>query len=249
MKTLVDNSLISYGRCLLYSGFKAAKHDPATVSTFDTFYTVKPDLYIADANFLTKAVIKNIEERPDMRVCVLQKDNFTEHPNFKMFKDTFGDLYSWILDPGHADLFVYLKSEKQDKYKADLVSIEDNPIEDIVNVKVPESIVSRFYSSQIIKHNRYCGYAPEPTRKNIYASSKLSFAKGDNIYNSILCGCRPIDMNSNILEELDKKIDMKDKIEEVLSKSTSFHAVASILQNFGFERESQIVLEKLKELL
>jgi hypothetical protein len=249
MKTLVDNSLISYGRSLLYSGFKAAKHDPASVSTFDTFYTVDPDLYIADADFLTKAVIKNIAERPQMRVCVLQRNNFPEHPNFKMFKETFGDLYDWILDAGHADIFVYLKSEYKAKYKSDIVSIEDRPIAGIENINPADSVTCRLYSSQMIKHNRYCGYAPEGIRKDIYASAKLCYAQGDNVYNAILCGCRPIDINADITEELNKKINLKDKQAEVLSKSTNFHAVASILQNFGFDKESKIVLDKLKEML
>jgi hypothetical protein len=57
MKVLVDSSLLAYATPLVYSGFAVNKFDRATISAYDIFDTVKPDVYIGDSELLDNATI------------------------------------------------------------------------------------------------------------------------------------------------------------------------------------------------
>jgi hypothetical protein len=88
-------------------------------------------------------------------------------------------------------------------------------------------------------------------RKDLYKSSKLSIATSDNYYNSIICDCLPLTCLDCIEEELntDNSNKIKDLKLDILNSKTNFHAISSIIDRFGYEKESKIVLNKLKELL
>jgi hypothetical protein len=252
MKLLVDSSLVSYATPAIFSGFSGLKHDPLNMSTFDTFDKVEPDVYIADADLLTETVFKNIEERPALKFCVIQrKPTESEHPNFVKLKDRFGDIYNWILEEGHADLLQYRNSEYKREYKCDIVSIEDPVIKGIEKVKVKDDVKFRIFSGEIIKSQYYSGFAHIAFRKDIYKSSKLSISSGDNIFNSILCDCFPINLNSNIEELLNKDHSsaIKEMKERIYADNNNFISIARILNLLGMEKESKTITEKLKEIL
>jgi hypothetical protein len=203
MKLLADSTLQSYITPAAFSGFAAAKHDINISSTFDTFDRVNPDIYIADADKLTEAVFKNIEERPALKVFIVQKTELdTEHPNKQKVLDRFGNTFTWLSDNGHADLLFYSNSQFYNRYKADVITIQENEHPLLKNIIFPDDIIFRIFSINIINHNNYCGFAVESIRKNLYKSSRLSFSTGDNYYNSIMCDCMPISMDSNYLESL-----------------------------------------------
>jgi hypothetical protein len=250
---LVDKSLLSYARPVIFSGFQASQHDPSQLSTFETFDLVKPDIYLADADMLNKTVYKNIEERPALKVCVIQRSSSSDvvHPNHAAFTARFGSIYEWIIDSGHADLFSYKDSKNIDAYKADIVSIESNPIAGIENLQIPDSFIFRIFSERIVKSDKFCGFVSESNRKNIYKSSKFSISQGDNVYNSLICDCYPLSINSDILSEInkDKSKELKELKEKTLNSITNFHAVASVLEFLNAEKESKVILKKLKEML
>lgn len=249
MKILVDDTLISYARAAIFCGFQAFKHEPSQVSTFDTFDMANPDIYIADANRLNKTVYKNIQERPALKVCIVQDSN-NNHNNKKAFEDIFGDIYPWISNLGSADLIEYSKSEYIDRYKSDIVSIQDNPIHGIQDVLLPPKIKFRIFSPNIVKSSNYCGFLPNNIKKNIYRSSKLSISEGNNVYNSILCNCYPISVTSDILKELntDHSKSIKELKIKILNENTNFHELARVLEKLNFDKEAKITLEKIKEM-
>lgn len=250
MNILVDHTLINYAKPAVYAGFSASRHDPKMKSTFDTFDMVNPDLYIADSNLLNNTVFKNIEERPALKVCVIQKGQ-VESPIKEEFTNRFGDVYPWIVDLGYADLFDFAKSQYVPKYKSDIVSIEDDITAILESINLPFSINFKIFSSKKINSNNYCGYISQQNKKYAYASSKCSIAVEDNIYNSILCNCFPIMFGSSILDQIntDYTNQLKELKEEVIQSKTYFNALSSVLDIFGLSKESSIILNKAKELL
>jgi hypothetical protein len=141
MKLLVDNTLQTYATPAVLSGFLAAKHDTRFMSTYDTFDSVNPDIYIADADYLSEAVFKNIEERPALKVVIVQKTNInTEHPYKHNVLNRFGNLYPWIIDAGHADLLNYKDSTFHKRYKSDIIMINDQPTSEILNTDHTEKV-------------------------------------------------------------------------------------------------------------
>lgn len=252
MKILVDEPLISYVLPAVYAGFSGSKHDTNIRSTFDTFDHIEPDVYIGDPNLLTEAVIKNLEERPHVRVCFLEKNkaNGSEHPNYKKIIDRLGNVPIWVNDIGSADIINYSKSEFNQMYKSDIVSIQDIPIKQIESLNIPDQYIFRIFSSEVINHSKFCGYVNPAIRKHIYKSSRLSLSAGDNIYNSIVCDCFPTSIDS-VLEDLnsDTSTELRILQEEVLSSRTNFHVLSSILEYLNLDKESKIIKDKLKELI
>lgn len=252
MKILVDESLISYAFPAVYAGFSGSKHDARVKSTFDTFDYIEPDVYIGDPNSLTEAVLKNLEERPHLRVCFLEKNKVHdgEHSNYKKVIDRLGNTPIWVSDSGCADIINYSKANFNPLYKSDVVSIEDIPIKQIEGLNVPDQYIMRIFSAEIINHSKFCGYVNPAIRKNIYKSSRLSLSVGDNIYNSIICDCFPTSIGS-VLEDLNSDVSSELKIlkEEVLASRTNFHVLSSVLEYLNLDKESKIIKDKLKELI
>lgn len=251
MNILVDKTLISYARPAVLCGHHASKHDTDVKATFETFDMVNPDIYIADADLLNNTVFKNIEERPALKVCVVQKSNKTEHENKKIFEERFGNIYPWINDTGYADIFDYKDLQFVEKYKCDLVCIEDNIQAQLESINLNFSIKFRIFSSNVIRNNNYCGIVPHNIKKHLYRSSKCSIAVGDNYYNSILCGCYPIDLSKDIIEQVntDNSAKLKAQTEELLEKHTSFHATANVFDVLNLTKEAAIIRNKVKELI
>jgi len=251
MNILVDKTLVAYARPAVFCGHQASKHDTDIKSTFETFDQVNPDIYIADADLLNNTVFKNLEERPALKVCVVQKSHSENHPNKKVFEERFGNVYSWIYDNGYADVFDYNHSRFVPEYKSDLVCIEDGLQNALENINLDFSIKFRIFSHNLIKSNNYCGVIAPDIKKNMYASSKCSIAVGDNYWNSILCGCYPININENILDQVnsDNSKDLKNKREELVDKYTSFHAIANVLETLNLTKDAAIIRNKVKELI
>jgi|LakMenEpi03Aug12_release.lakeMendotaPanAssembly.Ray.scaffolds.fasta_scaffold350981_2 hypothetical protein len=250
MKLLVDKTLISYATPVVFSGFSASQHNSQIMSTFDTFDSYEPDIYLADPDLLNNTTYKALEERPHLRVCVIQKEG-TEHPKKAEFKERFGNLYEWIIDSGHGDLYLYSNPSFIEEYKSDLVSIENGIKDFLENLEIPDSLVFRIFSNQLIYNKRYCGIVPEPVNKNIYKSSKYSISLNSNTYNSLLCDCYPIKPEEFTIDTLytDKQKEVKELKEKVIEEKTNFHFVANILNILGLDKESKIILYKMKELL
>jgi hypothetical protein len=252
MKLLVDHTLISYATPATYSGFTAAKYDKSIMSAFDTFDKVNPDIYIADADLLNESIFKNIEERPQLKVCIVQKDGFDKpHPNLDALVKRFGDVYPWIQEAGHADILEYSKATYEDKYKADIVSIEEIPIVGIENIELPKEIIFRIFSQNYIPSKYYCGFVPPSIRKYMYASAKISLSNGNSYYNSAISNCYPLNNEDNILDALESDNSSKLKAiqDKIFSNSNNFYSIAFILEILNMEKESIKIKAKLKELL
>lgn len=246
MKLLVDKTLIQYATPVVFCGYSASQHNTDVMPTFDIFDSYEPDIYVADADLLNNTVYKAIEERPALRVCVVQKTN-EEHSNKKEFDKRFGNLYNWIHDEGNADIYLYSKPRFIKEYRADLISMEEN----IDFSNIPSSIIFRIFSTNLNHDKRYCGMLPDQTKKNIFKSSKCSISEGANFYNSAICDCFPFKVNDFSLDNLynDNSSKLKQLKQETLESRTTFHFMSKILNENGFEKEAKVIIEKMKELL
>jgi hypothetical protein len=255
MNLLVDSTLIHYATPAIYAGFKASQHNPAILSTFDTFDKVKPDIYIADADLISNAVLKNIEERPDLKVCFVQKlqGEIVDHPNEKIISSRFGNIFPWLYDNGVADILTYKNAEFKTRYKADIVSFGDRLLNQLININLPKNVVFRIFAEQVINNKYFCGFIRPENKKHVYASARLNICTFDEIYNSMLCGCYPVVYSSDdqLLEELntDHTRDLKDIYEEIVSSRTNFHACSMVLKNLGYEKEAKIITNKIGDAL
>ena len=252
MKLLVDKTLVSYATPAIYAGFQAARHDKSIMSTFDTFDKVNPDVYIADADLLDESVLKNIEERPHLKVCIVQKDKFDQpHPNFSLLTSRLGDIYPWVNESGHAEILEYINFSNVAKYKADVVSIEDVPIQGIENIQLPQDVIFRIFSSNYVQSPYFCGFLPNPEKKHVYASSKVSLSSGNNYYNSAFCNCYPLNNNDNILDAIDSdnSAKLKEIKDSILESNNNFYSVSYILELLNMTSEANKIKLKLKELL
>lgn len=251
MKILVDSTLTSYAKPAILCGFQAFRHDPRQLSTFDTFDMSNPDVYLADADLLSPTVYKNIQERPALRVCVIQRDGAADHANKKSFTEIFSNSFEWVNDAGHADIVEYSKAEYIPRYKSDVIAIEDEPIRGIESIDLPSSIIFRIFSSRLVKNNKYCGHLMDNVKKHFFKSAKISISQGNNIYNSIICGCYPVNISDDIITELNinHSIRLKEMNEQTLDSNTNFHALSRIVDKLGLDKEAKILNEKVKDLL
>lgn len=251
MKLLVDASLLTYGKAGIYSEIQSFLHNPqGGMNTFDTFDKINPDIYFADVDLVTEAVLKNIEERPALRVVFFEGEN--ESPNKLKIENKFGNLYDFKIKTFMADLVDYGNSKFVKDYECNLVSINETLPDFIYDVDFPECVKFRVFSDTFVGFGRYCGSAPVGIRKNIYKSSALSIASKDNYYNSIICDCCPI-APSCVQElfdamETDYSEKLKSLKEEVYENNNNFSSLASILNELGYTKEASKVAEKSKEL-
>ena len=256
MKLLVDASLLTYGIAAVYSKISAAQHNPSVASTFDTFDSIDPDVYIADCNSITDTVIKNIEERPALKLCIVEKGNNSQkesHPNYQKLVNVIGNSFFWFHDTGKADLVTFKDAKFNPLYKADIVSIQDELIPCVNNLVLPDGIIFRIFSNEKIDHNNYCGLAVPEIKKHIYKSSKLSISTGDNFYNSALCDCLPLECSTeeNILELLNSDTSKQLKFikDRIYEEANNFTALAEIFESLGCVDEARIVKSKMEELI
>lgn len=254
MKLLVDSTLLPLGKAGVYSGIQSFLHDKRLMPTFDTFNKTNPDIYIADINMLTDAVIKNIEERPALKVIFIEKDGASEDNKSKV-NEKFGNYYKFKQVDPFADLIQYSKSTYKKELKSDIVCIDQDLPEDFLLVRFPKNLKFRIFSPNIINSPYYCGFLNDDLKKDIYKSSKISFAGGDAYCNSIVAGCYPIApkevadiFNAIEKDETTKEEELEKMREEIYSKYNNFSILSEILNNLEYEKEAKVVLDKKEEL-
>lgn len=250
MRVLVDLPLLSYGKAATYCGIQSFSHDSKTMSTFDTFDRTNPDIYLADLGSVSESTLKNIEERPQLKVAFFSNDS--DHPNKAKVLNRFGDLYNFHNYFYMADLIDFQKPEKVKEYECEIVSLDQTLPEDILSLNLPQCIRFRIFNFQVVNSSRYCGHVIPTIKKNIYKSSMISISGGNEYCNSAICDCYPIAPSSleEILEALEKDHtkELEEIKENVYTTNNNFYAMSEVLKSFGYDKEASDMINKLKEL-
>lgn len=248
MKILVDNSLLDMVVPAAYCNFQVSVLNRNTTPVYDAFDISNPDIYIGDLDNLTTSVVRNIEERPALRIFMVGSEK-TELA--KKLEQSIGAFpYSNGFD--YADILKYGKVDYNPSLKTDIVAIEESPIDNIEKIYFPMDVTYRIFSNcRLVNHNNYCGLLIDNLIGPTLKSSKCSIVNPKNELNSILCDCFPVTEPEKAIEVLntDTSTALREAKEVVLNSRTNFHALADIFNQIGLYAEANFVLEKLKELL
>lgn len=250
MKILVDKDLVSYATPAVFSGFSASILDSKIMSVYDSFDLVNPDVIILDSKNLSSTVIKNIEERPALKIYIVKNKQSGEQ-NIENLKAKVGNSFLVADYIVHADVIKYLNKPAAN-FLTDIICIEDDGIDNLEDLYFKQSLKYRIFSDKrIVNHNNYCGVLPDNLKAPAMNSSRYAILDHRNVLNAYLCDCWPINSLCSARDEVetDYSQKIKETKEEILERSTNFHVFASIIDNFGYNYESKIILEKLKELL
>jgi hypothetical protein len=264
MNILTESSLIKFAKALSVSKFNVAILNQG-VAIYDAFDTFKPDIFITTMSALDRARVKNIIERPALRVVLIGDAPVNEHYD-ELVKTVFPNIiysnnpddYKMPVTPfeTYSDILLYKDAKFQDKYAADIVCIEDNLGPEILNFTPGYDITFRIFSNNIVNHSNFCGTVIDNNKKDVYASAKISLCSPENKENAWLCGSYVIDLlNPPPLNEIlsrltsDNTEEIQSQRARILESNTTFHLCANLMEGLDLKKESQMILNKLKEIL
>lgn len=251
MKILIDHDLVNVATPGVLCGFSINVLNSNIMSTYDSFDVVNPDIYIGKLGNLTNGLVKNIEERPALKTYFL-KTKVSDDIAVEKLKERLGDSFTVSDYAPYGDVIKYYNKPSVPYLKADITCIEEDLIDNLELLYFKMSLKYRIFSDKrVVAHSNYCGVLPEHLKAPALTSSRYAIVDQKNQLNCYLCDCRPISSFCDAQNEVetDYSSEIKEAKESILSGSTNFHAFSSILDTFGYNRESRIVLEKLKELL
>ena len=251
MKILIDNDLVNLVTPGVFCGFSANALNPNIMSVYDSFDVVNPDIYIANLSNVTDSVIKNIEERPALKTHFFQT-KVSDELVIEKLNNKLGNSFIISEYKPFGDILKYYRKPGLPYLKADITCIEEDFIDNLELLYFKMSLKYRIFSDKrVVAHSNYCGVLPDQLKAPALTSSRYAIVDDKNYMNCYLCDCRPIFSFCNAQDEVetDYSSEIKEAKESILSGSTNFHLFSSILDALGYNRESKIVLEKLKELL
>lgn len=256
MNLLIDNSLLKYGKVFAYCNIKTAVYDISRQNSFYTFDVFNPTHFIGNINNVPKSLIKVLKEQPNIRVGFFHTDRIDENfynlvnetipPDFIFTNDAdkFSN-YKTVQLNQTGDAILYYKGQKIQSIESDVVIIEN-----VFNSKPPEllGLKYRIFSNNLVQSINYCGTLEEASKKNFYASSRLSLCSEENMINCVLSGGNPIPIDSPI-DDIYKYLKNPPSVnrKEIIENKTSFNTAIEILEQFQASEEVNIVKDKKKE--
>jgi hypothetical protein len=234
MKVLIDTDLMKFARVFAYCKFLTNGLNEKAIPTFDAFDSTNPDLVVIKEANLTKAAIKCIAERPELRVVIFADDSDSS----KFLKQAVGDSFLYLKDyDNFVDVITYSNGTYIPELECDFVSTEK-----LDGVEINEPYTLRIFNQEVVNSPHYCGYVNEFKVKDIFRSAKAVVTK-NNRMDVIVSGGNPVD--SICPACLQNRPDHSAERANILNNSTSFHLVASILESIGYNQEKNVVLNRL----
>lgn len=209
------------------------------MSTFDIFDRINPDLMIIKASSLNNSVIKNVLERPHLKIAVIN-DN---QEKINELKSAVGNIFIKKEDKPFCNIITYSTAKFDPLLKTDVLCLEGADIENLNNFKFPQSVNYKIFSSKkFIHHNNFCGVLGENYKPSAIKSSNYCIVNKKMELNAIYAGSVPI-ADSNFISASDISV------EEIKESKTNFHYLSDIFNELGLEKESKILKERLENYL
>lgn len=215
--------------------------DKSRMSVFDCFDRFDPEYLILSSQSINKAYIKNISERPHLKVVIINN----EPSNLEEVKAVLGNSFLEISDEEYYNPIKFKNVEYSPKFSTDLVCINAEEILDIEKYYPSKYIIYRIFSNKkIINHNNYCGILKTELEPVTIKSSKMSIVTKKNRLNSIYAGSVPILNPSDVELYLEK--DLSETLESMkrdLFGKSNFELLANIFSNIQENETANRILE------
>lgn len=209
------------------------------MSTFDVFDRINPDLIIIKSSSLSSSVIKNILERPHLKIAVINDDQ----EKINELRSVAGNIFIEKEDSPFCNIMTYSGAKFDSLLKSDVLCLEGADIEDLNRFEFPRSVNYKIFSSKkFIHHNNFCGVLGERYKPSAIKSSKYCIVNKKMELNAIYAGSVPI-ADSNFISANDISV------EEIKESKTNFHYLSNIFYELGLEKESKVLKERLENYL
>lgn len=209
------------------------------ISAFDIFDRVNPDIMIVKSSSLTNPVMKNILERPQLKIAVINDDQ----EKVDQLKNAIGNIFIEKEDIAFCNIITYGNAKFDPLLKTDVLCLEGADIKNLHEFKFAQSINYKIFSSkQFIHHNNFCGVLAENYKPSAIVSSNYCIVDKKMELNAIYAGSVPI-VNSNFINANDTSV------EEIKESKTNFHYLSTIFNELGLENESKLIKDKLEKYL
>ena len=237
MKILASKNLVNMTIPVIQSNMQLFNLD-SRISAFDIFDKTNPDILIIEAKDVSPSIIKNILERPHLRVVVINNDA----SKVDELKDKIGNSFT-LMNPGRPfyNVIACKNASIVSELKSDIVCVEGADIENIEDWQFPISFNFKIFSSKkLIHHNNFCGIINEGLKLSAIKSSKYCIVSKESIFDAIGLGSIPI---ANSEFEPVTSITKED-----VENNTNFHVMSSIFKKLGMDKESKSMLQILEDI-
>lgn len=192
---------------------------------FDAFDRSNPDAFVCHASVLDKAIIKNLKERPHVRIIIV--DDSKE--NIDVLANEIGQIFDILPDLPYCELDQCLNATEDSSLKTSVFCPEGATFEDLSKWKFEKAKI--FSAVGSINHLSFCGVLPPAKRFDGYKSCEYALVKENEWGNAIVCGAIPIhDSSLSPSTELTK--------DEVLGGLTNYEFSSNVLRILGKQKEA-----------
>lgn len=192
---------------------------------FDVFDRINPDVFVCHASTIEQSILKNIKERPHLRVLVINDSQ----ENVDKLEKEIGNSFVKL----EGGKFCYLDecagATKSKRLKAETFCFEGSIIPDIHRMDLEGAKV--FSSVGIINTLSFCGMLPSTERFNGYKSCRYALVPEEEFYNAVVCGAIPIGGNRDATSTKSKS--------EILKKHTNYDFSIEIMNVLNRPKESE----------
>lgn len=187
---------------------------------YDAFDLSNPDVFVCKASAIDSAMVKNITERPHLKVVIV--DDSAE--DCDKLKSTLGDCFVKMPNLNYCDLDGCLKAEKSPQLKTEVVCVEASLFPESPNWNFKSAKI--FSSVSSINHKFFCGVLPPEMKFTAYASAKYSIVPESEFYNVLMCGSIPVK---------DDRLEPQSSLtkEEILKSFTNVRFCEQLLTSLG----------------
>ena len=201
-------------------------------SEYDAFDKSQPDLFVCKASILNNAAIKNILERPQLKILIVNDCD----DNVSWLKSQIGDNFLAISDEAYCSLDNCLNARPVQEFRTTVICPEGAIFQDIQNWNFTEAKI--FSSLRVINHKFFCGFISPEMKYSTFASSEYALVSSDDKYNVAACGSKPtFNEKFNLYTDLSR--------EEIINNHTNYDFCKLFLLELSYREEANYI-EKIK---
>lgn len=192
---------------------------------FDVFDRTSPDAFVCRSSLIDGAIIKNLKERPHIRIVLVNDSK----AGIDTLNNELGDIYEVFDDSPYCELDACYGAKRDSLLETEVFCPEGSAFPSLPNWKFNKAKI--FSSVAIIDHLQFCGVLPPERRFDGYKSCKYALVDESESINATMCGAIPVSDPSLTPWNVFTK-------EQVLEGLTNYDFSAKVLRQLGKEKEA-----------